>query len=185
MSAASAVLTPVTRRISVRKMTFAVGIVLAVGALIWLLAPTDKPAAAPVVAYKFSLPAVAETQSEVALASRGNRPAVVNFFAAWCVPCRRELPEFAKAAQGNKNIAFFGIDHQDSRTQAQDLLAASGVNYPSGYDPNGIVAAKYGISTGLPATAFIDRTGHVTHIQYGEITQDELDQQLKLLVGEQ
>lgn len=172
------------RRFPVRIAVLVVGSLLALGIFAWLIAPSSESAPIDVAAPSFSLPSV-NGNSTVDFSSRAGKPAVINFFASWCIPCRRELPRLAEASKANKSVAFFGIDHQDSRTQAQDLLTASNVTYPSGYDPKGSVAASYGVTTGLPTTVFIDRTGHVVHTAYGEISQQELQTQMQRLVGEQ
>jgi cytochrome c biogenesis protein CcmG/thiol:disulfide interchange protein DsbE len=130
----------------------------------------------------FTLASV-DGNSKVSLAMRNGHPAVINFFASWCVPCRRELPRLSAAATKNQDIQFIGIDDQDSRNQALDLLAASAVSFPSGYDPKASVAPKYGITTGLPSTVFIDKDGKIVYTQFGEISDEKLSEQLDRLVA--
>ena len=78
---------------------------------------------------------------------------VVNFFASWCIPCRKEMPAFqAVSDRVGSKVAFLGIDHQDSREGGLDLVAQTGVRYPIGYDPDGSVATGYGLF-GMPNTS--------------------------------
>ena len=154
---------------------------MALAIFLTLIIPRSH-ASAIVTASAFSLPSVSGN-STVSLSLRHGHPAVINFFAAWCVPCRRELPRFSAAAKGNKDITFIGIDDQDSRSQARDLIAATGVAYPTAYDPEGKVAPRYGITTGLPSTVFIDANGNIVHTQFGEISNEELNDQLHRLVS--
>jgi len=72
------------------------------------------------------------------LAKLRGYPVVVNQWASWCPPCRAEIPLFQKAAQQYQGkVAFLGIDMQDSRGRAEDLLSelpmrirASGIRTP-------------------------------------------------------
>ena len=184
MSAAAAINFPIARGAVRRLAVLFVGCAVALAAFVWLVIPSTHSTALISKAPAFSLPSVSGNQT-VSLGGTNGKPAVVNFFAAWCVPCRTELPRFAAASATNKNVTFLGVDDQDSRSQARDLLAASGIHYATGYDPQGSVAPKYGITTGLPATVFIDRTGHITHTQFGEISASELNNQLRLLDKQQ
>jgi cytochrome c biogenesis protein CcmG/thiol:disulfide interchange protein DsbE len=108
---------------------------------------------------------------DVSLSSLRGRPVVVNFFASWCVPCRKEMPAFQSAAGrlGDK-VAFLGVDHQDDRKGALQLLADTGVRYPTGYDPDGRVAVAYGLF-GMPTTLFVSADGRLLEKHTGELEQ--------------
>jgi thiol-disulfide isomerase/thioredoxin len=86
-------------------------------------------------------------------------PVVVNVWAAWCDPCREELPVFGEVsvAQG-KQVAFLGVDTRDNRAEAEALLREIPVSYPSIEDPDGTVDRAYRL-VGVPATAFYDAEG--------------------------
>lgn len=128
----------------------------------------------------FRLPELRAERGEVVLAAAPGQPTVVNFFAAWCEPCKRELPALQAAAAANRDVAFLGVDHQDSRLDAIELLDAYGITYPTGYDPKGEVAARYGLR-GLPATVFITPGGRIVELHQGEITGAELEERLHQL----
>ena len=128
----------------------------------------------------FTLPELRGDGPDVALTSIPAQPTVVNFFAAWCEPCKRELPALKAAAASNPGIAFLGVDHQDSRQDAIELLDQFAVPYPSGYDPRGDVAARYGVR-GLPATVFIDSDGRIIEFHQGELSAGELQERLDRL----
>jgi thiol-disulfide isomerase/thioredoxin len=128
----------------------------------------------------FRLPELREDRGEVALAATPDQPTVVNFFAAWCEPCKRELPALQAAAAANPDVVFLGVDHQDSRLDAIELLDAYGVTYPAGYDPRGDVAARYAVR-GLPATVFISTDGRIVDFHQGELSAEELQERLDRL----
>lgn len=110
------------------------------------------------------------------------RPTVVNFFASWCVPCRKELPVLQAAwARHGAEVAFVGIDVADSRTNAGELLDATGVTFPAGYDPHREVANAYRLN-GMPTTVFVGADGRITGTVKGPLTAAELDRRLEDLL---
>jgi cytochrome c biogenesis protein CcmG/thiol:disulfide interchange protein DsbE len=102
------------------------------------------------------------------LAALRGYPAVVNFWASWCGPCRFEFPllQKAAAAEGTK-VAFLGVDVEDSDDAASTFLKEAPVPYPSYTDPGKGIAEGVGVSLGLPDTAFYDRRGKMTYLKQG------------------
>jgi cytochrome c biogenesis protein CcmG/thiol:disulfide interchange protein DsbE len=99
-------------------------------------------------------------------ALRGH-PVVVNIWAAWCGPCREELPILQRASVDyGRSVAFVGVDLKDSRESAQRLLAKIPVAYPSYDDPDGKIFTSYKI-IGTPSTIYYDRAGRQTYIHQG------------------
>ncbi len=126
------------------------------------------------LAAAFNLENVHGTEPEVSLSDYRGRPVVLNFWASWCVPCRREMPALAAVhrASGDR-IAFVGVNHRDGRIPALALLEETGLDYPSAFDPEGSVAFDYGLY-GMPTTAFIAPDGELLELRTGEISQQEL-----------
>jgi len=122
----------------------------------------------------FRLPNLVEGQPDVDLAHLRGRPVVVNFWASWCIPCRKEMPAFeAVYERVGGRVAFLGVNHQDSRQLGLQFAAATGVRYPSGYDPDGNVAASFGL-VGLPTTIFISPAGKILERRIGPFTEHDL-----------
>lgn len=127
----------------------------------------------PAVAPAFALPEVRDTSTTVSLPV--DRPVILNFFAAWCVPCRDELPALEEVHRRHRaDIDVVGIDVADSRTRAVDLLDATGVTYRTGYDPSRTVADQYRLA-GMPTTVFIGADGRVVGTVRGPLDLDDLD----------
>lgn len=124
-----------------------------------------------------------DADGTVSLAALRGQPVVVNFFASWCAPCRREMPEFQAVADrlGSK-VAFLGIDHQDNRQGGLAILADTGVRYASGYDPDGKVAADYGLF-GMPTTVFVAADGRLLETHTGEMSKQKLEGTISRLFG--
>jgi len=129
----------------------------------------------------FDLPNVREGERKVALASFRGKPVVINFFASWCIPCRQEMPALeAEYQRVRSRVAFIGVDNQDSRNDGLQLLNKTSVQYPAGFDPNGTVAAAYGLF-GMPTTIFVSPAGKILERRTGAFTRPELQQTLDRL----
>lgn len=123
----------------------------------------------------FRLPDLRDPAGDIALADFAGRPVVLNFWASWCGPCRREIPAFERLHQQlGDRVAVVGINHQDGRGDALALLDETGVTYPSAHDPAGEVAQAYGLY-GMPTTVFISATGERLATRTGEMHADELE----------
>ena len=129
----------------------------------------------------FRLSDVSDETRSIALEDFRGRPVVLNFWASWCVPCRKEMPalqEMSEAVQDR--IAFVGVNHQDSRGDAIAFLDETGVRFPAAYDPEGATATAYGLY-GMPTTIFISPDGRILERHRGEISESELRRKLELL----
>jgi len=129
-----------------------------------------------------SLPDLRDPTQRVELESLRGRPVVVNFWASWCVPCRKEMPGFEAAHQRfGDSVAFLGVNHQDGRTPARELMRQTGVTYPSGSDPEGRVATDYGLR-GMPSTVFISSSGQIVASRTGELSRSQLEEMIEKLL---
>jgi cytochrome c biogenesis protein CcmG, thiol:disulfide interchange protein DsbE len=131
----------------------------------------------------FELDNVRPDDAPVSLAAARGKPVVLNFWASWCVPCRREMPAFQAVHQATKDrVTFLGVNNQDQRGPALRLLAETGVRYSSGFDPTGEVALAYGLY-GMPTTVFISADGQLLERKTGEISRAQLEASIDRLFG--
>lgn len=114
----------------------------------------------------------------VTLASMRGKPVVLNFWASWCVPCRKEMPAFQQVADATQGkVAFVGLASEDGEADARRFAEANGIRYTLGLAPAGL-ADSMGVF-GLPSTFFIDANGMIVEAHFGELSHDELTQRLQ------
>jgi thiol-disulfide isomerase/thioredoxin len=129
--------------------------------------PTGDPAPSA----RFALLTGGEATS---LASLKGTPIVVNFFASWCAPCIKEMPDFEAVHQelGDK-VAFIGIDVQESAPTAEGMVERTGVTYTIGRDASGALFEAFN-AVNMPSTFLIDADGTVVDRHSGAMTADDL-----------
>lgn len=111
---------------------------------------------------------------EASVADYAGTPMVVNFFASWCVPCVREMPAFEQVHQDlGDQVAFVGVNVQDSETEGQAIVDDTGITYDVGRDPDGSLLASFG-GVAMPTTVLVDADGTIVRVLSGATTAEEL-----------
>src|SRR3954453_23138648 len=96
-------------------------------------------------------------------------PVVVNKWASWCEPCRREFPYLQNlSARFGKRVAFIGVDANDSDAAAKTFLGEFPLPYPSFTDPDQDISRLLGATAGFPAPAVYDRSGQRVFARQGQ-----------------
>ncbi len=131
----------------------------------------------------FSLPALDEPDERIDKAGLKGKPAVINFWASWCEPCRAEAGVLASTArEHSEQVTFLGIAMLDGRESALEFADEFNVPYDSARDARGVTAKRYGV-TGVPETVFLDERGRlvgkfigaIDGTQLGSILEDLID----------
>jgi cytochrome c biogenesis protein CcmG, thiol:disulfide interchange protein DsbE len=113
----------------------------------------------------------------------GGRPLVLNVWASWCVPCRKEMPAFQSVyLRARGMVGFLGVDYLDEEGAARRLAADTGVTYPLAADPKGTEVAKLGV-TALPTTLFFSADGVLRGRRFGELNADRLRAAIRSYLG--
>lgn len=129
-----------------------------------------------------------------ALSDLKGKGVVLNFWATWCPPCRREMPllESAWNEYRSKNVVIVGIDVGESPDKVRPFVDSMGLTYPiwtdagtgaEGFDDTNELLARFG-GVGLPTTVFIGADGIVKHVYVGELSRGTLQEWLPRLVPE-
>lgn len=130
--------------------------------LVWNLTHQPPPPKVGSPAPRFSLPRL-NGVSRLSLTSFRGKTVVLNFFASWCDPCKREAPVLERLWQENRahGLVVVGVDTNDSRGDAIRFVHAHGLTYPVVFDHDGLVAEnRYGIAN-LPATYVLNPRGRI------------------------
>jgi thiol-disulfide isomerase/thioredoxin len=102
------------------------------------------------------------------LAELRGYPVVVNKWGSWCGPCREEFPHFqSQALKHGKEVAFLGVDVQESKAEGRSLLEEFPVSYPSYWDKDLKVSAVFKGVAATPVTAFYDSGGELAYLKQG------------------
>jgi cytochrome c biogenesis protein CcmG/thiol:disulfide interchange protein DsbE len=114
------------------------------------------------------------------------RPTLINVWASWCPPCKREFPVLrAGWRRWGKQVAFVGLVYQDNPKAANRFLTERGDppggSYPNLLDPGSRTAIDYGIY-GIPETFFIDRRGRIRAKVVGELQWKELERNMEVIL---
>jgi cytochrome c biogenesis protein CcmG/thiol:disulfide interchange protein DsbE len=117
-----------------------------------------------------------DTDGTVASSRFVGRVTILNFWATWCVPCRKEnraLDDFYRRWEG-RGVELIGILYSDDPGAARDFRAELGGTWPLVDDPDGRTAVAYGI-TGVPETFIIDGNGIIVATLIGAVAPTTLD----------
>jgi thiol-disulfide isomerase/thioredoxin len=154
------------------------GMGLACGLLFWLLAT----AASQLYVRGTQLPQIvlynAAGQS-VQLADYQGRPLVINLWATWCPPCRREMPVLQQAQNERDDVVFLFVNQGESPGTVTTFLATAGLDLSHVlFDGSGRVAQQVG-SQALPTTLFYDAQGQLIGSHLGELSRASLARALE------
>jgi peroxiredoxin len=122
------------------------------------------------------------------LAAMRGKVAVINFWAAWCTPCKTEMPQFDLVYRRMKvrGVDFLGVDTKDVKSNAQAFVRDYHISYPNIYDEQGETALRLGDlpATALPFTVLLDRLGRVAAVYTLRLTAQDLTTAIDKLLAE-
>jgi len=138
------------------------GVGILASLLVWHLTHQTPPPKVGSRAPAFSLPRL-DGKGDLSLASLRGRTVVLNFFASWCAPCKREAPDLESFWQKYRSdgVVVLGVDSGDTRGSAREFLGAHGVTYPIVFDPGETLAQGSYAVPGLPVTYVLNPQGRI------------------------
>jgi cytochrome c biogenesis protein CcmG, thiol:disulfide interchange protein DsbE len=165
----------------------AVGVLL--GLLLWKLTHQPPPPRVGQRAPAFTLQRL-NGEGSVSLSSLRGKTVVLNFFASWCQPCKREAPALEKVWRDyrSQGVVVLGVDSGDASGDARRFMSAHGVTYPVVVDRNESLAKGAYALLGFPTTYVLNRAGRlvgdrvsgpISDSGYSSVFQRELAAALK------
>jgi len=121
---------------------------------------------------------------QLTLSSLKGRPVLVNFFASWCTQCAHELPFMEQSYQRHQADGFTIVGVNGLETgDGVAFYHRFGLTFPAVYDPGnpGQISLAYNVTSSLPVSVFIDKSGRVDLIQLGALTPELLEQEIQKL----
>jgi thiol-disulfide isomerase/thioredoxin len=120
---------------------------------------------------------------EVATAAWSGKVVVVNFWATWCLPCRREIPELVALQNRHRDrLVVVGIiDDKAPDSTVREFMSSLGVNYPvvrSTFE----LAQRFPSVEVLPMTVVVDRQTRIASVRAGELVVTELEKEIVALM---
>jgi peroxiredoxin len=125
--------------------------------------------------------------TEQRLSSFKGRIVILNFWATYCIPCRKEMPDLAAiqneyAALGVQVIGA-STDEAEDRDKVLQFVKETKINFPIWMDASITDMMRFGLGTALPGTVVIDKNGHVAKVISGVVNQANLKKQIESMLA--
>lgn len=114
----------------------------------------------------------------VSLASLKGKVVLMSFWATWCLPCQKEMPELEKLYKelGPQGFVVLSISADDARSSSQvkPLIMKNGYTFPVLLDKETAVVSQYNPTKTLPYSVLVDRAGRIQKVHQGYNPGDEV-----------
>ena len=122
-----------------------------------------------------TLQAVTLDGDSVSLAELRGEVVLLNVWATWCVPCRKEVPELESLHRtlGDRGLHVIGVtvDNRGAEEQIRRFIEQFGMTYDVWWDPDGTAIDEFG-AAGVPLTVLLDREGRIVWRHLGAFNAD-------------
>lgn len=156
---------------------------LAAGLFVQNISRTTAKPTKPII-LEFSLPDLLGQQRNIT--EWQGKILIINFWATWCPPCLKEIPDFIQLQNqfNDKNLQFIGIAIDD-KDAVKDYLSTISINYPI------LIAGDEGISlsrelgniiNAVPFTLIVNQQGKIIHRHPGELSKEKIVEIIKPLI---
>lgn len=152
--------------------------------LVLLVIPRGEATASLIVgqeAPEFDLESL--SGERVRLSELQGKPLVVNFWASWCTPCIKEMPDFQEVLDKyqDQGLQIYGINVGESKVAVANFQQRVGVSFPMLLDLEDRAQMAYKILP-LPATFFIDKDGVIRGIYQYQMSKNQIEREVLRLL---
>ncbi len=113
-------------------------------------------------------------RAKISLSDLRGQVVVIDFWATWCAPCKRYLPQLAKLETLHDRVRVLAVNIDDDRRNAVEFLKFNGIQLTALFDEKKRVVEEYGVLA-MPSAFVIDKRGVVRFIHSG-YTDNEIEQ---------
>ena len=130
---------------------------------------------------------LSSTGENVRLAEQRGQVVMLNFWASWCGPCRKEMPLLEEMSKRYSTAGFvlYGVNVEEDNTDAKKLIKELGVTFAILYDTESKASSLYNVDA-MPTTVVIDKKGAIRFVNRGYKAGDEVKyrEQIRELIKE-
>lgn len=124
---------------------------------------------------------------EQSLSSLKGRIVILNFWATYCIPCRKEMPDLAAiqneyAALGVQVVGA-SADEMEDRAKVLQFIKQTRINFPVWIGATPTDMMRFGVGTALPGTIVVGKDGRVAKVISGVVNQADLKKQLDVMLA--
>lgn len=120
---------------------------------------------------------------DTSLTAFTGKPVVVNLWASWCPPCRREMPMMAEMAAARDDVTFLFVNQGEKRTTVEGYLNNEKLTLSNVLLDARMDVPRHYATPGLPVTLFIGADGKLRSIHVGEISREALKGAISRLIA--
>lgn len=133
-----------------------------------------EPAPAEAGAIELALPTLEHGVFD--LSQQRGRWVVVNYWATWCAPCRKEMPELDALHREREDVEVLGLAFEEIEpADMREFLAERPVSYPIAIVDVYAPPPAFEVPRGMPMTYLIDPQGRISHRWLGPVTKAEIE----------
>ena len=156
-----------------RALLVIAGLLLPLG---WACAPSGPPPSAPSPILDKSLPRFQRptVNGDEVSTKDGGRVTVVKFFAKYCEPCKKTLPEAQRLSSSHPDVLFVGVAEDEYQADVQEMITQFGLTFPVVHDRGNVLAGRFRVDE-LPITFVADATGTIRWVGDGTTSEGGLE----------
>ena len=154
-----------------QERAWAVGPILA-SALVWTTAHQLASATEPMEPPALTLAAL--DVPAIDLSAPSDRPTVINLWATWCPPCRREMPALAQAEKTHPNVRFLFVNQGEGEAGVRAFLQGEELDLSHVLLDEAMAVPRHYGTVGIPVTLFLHADGRLAKAHMGEIAPEQI-----------
>lgn len=145
---------------------------LAAATLAWTTAHQLASATEPLPPPPLTLAAL--NGPPIDLATNDGRPTVINLWATWCAPCRREMPALAQAERDHPEVRFLLVNQGEGESGVRAFLEREGLSFDHLLLDPAMATQRHYRTVGIPVTLFLHADGRLAKAHTGEIAPERI-----------